>query len=305
MSETHCSDTAKEIIRLKKERDAVIVAHNYQNDEIQDVADAVGDSYYLSKFCAESPKQTIVFCGVRFMAESAKILSPGKTVLLPESQAGCPLADSITVEDVRQLKAEHPGAVTICYINSYADVKAESDICCTSSNAMKIVRSVPEKDIIFIPDKNLGSFVQKQVPEKNFFFHDGCCVTHNRFGIKELENARAQYPDAPVAVHPECSPEVVEAADFVGSTSEIIDYCKGSNAEIFIIGTEMGVLRKLKADSPSKQFYLLTPRLVCSNMKLTTLNSVLRSLQEMRHDIQVAEDIRLRAVTCLERMLKI
>ena len=303
MFETHNPDIEKEIIKLKKERDAVIVAHNYQNDEVQDIADAVGDSFYLSKFCAASPHQVIVFCGVRFMAESAKILSPHKTVLLPESQAGCPLADSITANDVQRLKAEHPGAVTICYINSSAEVKAESDICCTSSNAVRVVRSVPEKDVIFIPDKNLGNFVQKHVPEKNLILYDGCCVTHNRFGLREFEAARAQYPDAPVAVHPECSPEVVENADFVGSTSQIIDFCKKNDAKRFVIGTEMGVLRTLKSDNPEKQFYLLTPRLVCSNMKLTTLNSVVRSLREMRFDINVAEDVRLRAVTCLERML--
>jgi quinolinate synthase len=304
MLETCNTDISEEIQRLRKERNAIIVAHNYQNDEIQDIADVVGDSFYLSKFCSASEAQVIVFCGVRFMAESAKILSPQKTVLLPESQAGCPLADSINADDVRRLKAENPGAVTVCYINSSAEVKAESDICCTSSNAVRVVSSVPEKDVIFIPDKNLGSFVQKHVPDKNLILFDGCCVTHNRFGLKELEAARAQYPEAPVAVHPECSPEIVKAADFVGSTSQIIDYCKKTDATRFIIGTEMGVLHKLRADSPEKQFYLLTPRLVCSNMKLTTLNSVYRALNEMRTQIQVGEEIRLKAITCLERMLR-
>jgi quinolinate synthase len=303
MFDTHNQDVIDEIKRLKIERKALIVAHNYQNDEVQAIADAVGDSFYLSKLCASSESQIIVFCGVKFMAESAKILSPHKTILLPEANAGCPMADSITVEDVRKLKFDHPGAVVVCYINSSADVKAESDICCTSSNAIRIVRSIPEKDVVFIPDKNLGSFVAKNVPEKNLILFDGCCETHNRFGLRELEIARSEYPGIPVAVHPECRPEVVENSDFVGSTSEIIDYCRHSTAEAFIIGTEMGVLNKLRADSPTKKFYLLTPRLVCSNMKLTKLTSVERALRENRNDIQVDEAVRLQAITCLERML--
>lgn len=293
----------REIKRLKAERNAVIVAHNYQIDEVQDIADYVGDSFYLSKICAQSPAETIVFCGVQFMAESAKILSPEKTVLLPEAHAGCPMAESITPEDVRKLKAEHPDAVVVCYINSSVEVKAECDICCTSSNAVRIVRGLKEKEIIFVPDRNLGSYVASQVPDKHLILFDGCCITHARVTMDELNAARTLYPDAPVAVHPECSPEIVAAADFAGSTSEIIEYCRQSSAKQILIGTEMGVLHKLKQDNPEKEFYLLTPRLLCTNMKKTTLQSVYRALAESRTQIEVEESIRLRARTCLERML--
>lgn len=298
------ADLSAEIKRLKTEKNAILVAHNYQNDEVQAVADVVGDSFYLSRTCANSKADCIVFCGVRFMAESAKILSPEKTVLLPESGAGCPMADSIRPEDVRRLKSEHPGAVVVCYINTTAEVKAECDICCTSSNAIKIVKSIREKDIIFVPDINLGSFVAKHAPEKNIILFNGCCVTHNRFGVREIQLSRQQYPDAAIAVHPECPPAVVEAADFTGSTSEIINYCKKSDKKRFIIGTEMGVLYTLKKDSPDKEFYLLSPRLVCSNMKLTTLNSVYNCLKENKTEIHVDEQMRIKAKTCLERMLQ-
>lgn len=294
-----------EIKRLKRERNAIIVAHNYQNDEVQDIADEVGDSFYLSRVCAKSDADVIVFCGVRFMAESAKILSPQKNVLLPEKSAGCPMADSITAKDVLRLKAEHPGAPVVCYINTSAQVKAECDICCTSSNAVRIVRDMPEKEIIFVPDKNLGSYVAKHVPEKKLILFDGCCVTHNRFGAGEVEAARRAFPGAPVAVHPECSQQVCDIADLVGSTSEIIDFCKKSDKTRFLIGTEMGVFHKLKNDNPEKEFYLLTPRLICSNMKLTTLKSVYGALKENKNIIEVDENVRLRASGCLERMLKI
>jgi quinolinate synthase len=294
---------ADEIRRLKKERNALIVAHSYQNDEVQDIADEVGDSFYLSRICADSDASLIVFCGVRFMAESAKILSPQKTVLLPESSAGCPMADSITAQDVINLKKEHPGAPVVCYINTSAEVKAECDICCTSSNAIKIVKDLPEAEIIFVPDKNLGSYVAKHVPEKNIILFDGCCATHNRFGVPEIEAARRLYPDAPIAVHPECDFHVCDLADFVGSTSEILDFCKKSDKKRFIIGTEMGIFHKLRKDSPQKEFYLLTPRLVCPNMKLTTLKSVYNALNENKTVVEVDETVRLRAVACLERML--
>lgn len=295
----------EEIARLKRERNAIIVAHNYQNDEVQEIADEVGDSFYLSRVCANSAADVIVFCGVRFMAESAKILSPQKTVLLPEQSAGCPMADSITSEDVQSLKAAHPGAPVVCYINTSAEVKAECDICCTSSNAVRVVKGLPENEVIFVPDKNLGRYVAQRVPEKTLYLFDGCCQTHNRFGASEVEAARRMYPDAPVAVHPECSEEVCALADFIGSTSEIIEYCKKSPQERIIIGTEMGIFRTLKKDSPQKQFILLTPRLVCANMKMTTLRSVHRALSENRTVIEVDENIRLRATACLERMLAI
>lgn len=304
MQENQDINYVEEIKRLKHEKNAIIVAHNYQNDEVQDIADKVGDSFFLSRVCAQSDAEVIVFCGVKFMAESAKILSHEKTVLLPEMSAGCPMADSITAEDVIKIKKEHPGAPVVCYINTTASVKSECDVCCTSSNAVKIVKSIPEKEIVFVPDKNLGSYVAKRVPEKHIILFNGCCVTHNRFGAAEVEAAHRLYPDAPIAVHPECAEEVCDRADFVGSTSEIIDFCKKSGQKRFIIGTEMGVFHKLKADSPDKKFYLITPRLICSNMKMTTLKSVYRALSENRNVIEVDENIRQRASACLERMLK-
>lgn len=305
MDELSAQQMKDAVAALKKQKNAVIVAHNYQNDEVQNIADEVGDSFYLSKICAKSSAETIVFCGVKFMAESAKILSPQKTVLLPVLQAGCPMADSITAEDVRALKAAHPGAPAVCYINTTAAVKAECDVCCTSSNAVKIVRSLKEREIIFLPDRNLGSYVAAKVPEKTFYLFNGCCVTHNRFGAAEVDAAKKANPGAPVAVHPECAPDVVRAADFVGSTSEIIDFCRKTPAGTVIIGTEMGVLNKLKHDNPEKKFPLVTPRLVCSNMKLTTLKSVYTALKEEKHKIEVEENVRLKAKTCLERMLEL
>lgn len=295
---------AEQIGKLKREKGALIVAHNYQNDEVQEIADAVGDSFYLSRLCAKSAARRIVFCGVGFMAQSAKILSPEKTVLLPEKQAGCPMADSVTPEDVRALREKHPGATVLCYINTSAEVKAECDYCCTSSNAVKIARRIPEREIIFVPDRNLGAYIAKQVPEKRFYLHSGCCVTHARVGLRELIAARQAYPGAPAAVHPECEPALAEAADFVGSTSEIIAFCKNSPAETILIGTEMGILHALKKDNPGKKFFLLSPRLVCSNMKLTTLRSVARALDEDRFAVEVDEPVRLRARGCLERMLE-
>lgn len=295
----------EEIKKLKKERNATIVAHSYQIDEVQDIADVVGDSFALSKYCASSDADVIVFCGVHFMAESAKILSPQKTVLLPEKDAGCPMADMVTADDVRRLKSQHPGAVVVCYINSSADVKAESDVCCTSSNAVKVVESIEEKDIIFVPDKNLGSYVAKMVPDKNVILWDGYCITHHRVKIDEVKKVRELHPDAELLVHPECQPEVVESADFVGSTKQIIDHATQSSGSKFIIGTEMGVLYKLRKDNPEKTFYLLSQGMICVNMKKTTLESIYNSLKQMENKIELKEDVRVRAKKALDRMLKI
>jgi quinolinate synthase len=295
----------QEIQRLKKERDAVIVAHSYQIGEVQDVADVVGDSFALARFCASSPARTIVFCGVHFMAESAKILSPEKTVLLPEIHAGCPMADMVTGEELRKRKAELPGIVVVCYINTSAEVKAECDVCCTSSNAVDVIRSIPEKDILFVPDQNLGSWVAKQVPEKNIILWDGYCITHHRVRKDDVLKMRKLHPDAVFLVHPECRAEILELADFIGSTKQIIDYARNSPAEKFIIGTEMGVLHQLQHDSPTKKFYLMSPGLVCPNMKKTTLASVYESLRDGKYDITVDEDIRVKAKVCLDRMLHV
>ncbi|TYQ14740.1 UNVERIFIED_CONTAM: quinolinate synthetase [Acetivibrio alkalicellulosi] len=295
----------EEIIKLKKQRDAVIVAHNYQVDDVQEVSDVIGDSLALSKYCANNSKKVILFCGVDFMAESAKILSPEKKVLLPEKDAGCPMADMVTAEALREEKKKHPGAVVVCYINSSAHVKAESDICCTSSNAIDVVKSIKEKDILFVPDQNLGSYVAKMVPEKNIILWKGFCITHHRVKVEEVSKVRELHPDALLLVHPECQKDVVDAADFVGSTKQIIDYAKSSSNQKYIIGTEMGVLYKLKRDNPDKTFYLLSPGLICPNMKKTSLNSVYNALNEMKYEINLDEEVRIKAKRSLDRMLQI
>jgi len=295
----------QKINELKKEKNAVIVAHNYQNDEVQEIADVIGDSLALSRYCANNDKDVIVFCGVHFMAESAKILSPSKTVLLPEIDAGCPMADMVTAEALREEKKKHPGAVVVCYVNSSAEVKAESDICCTSSNAIEVVKSIPEKDILFVPDRNLGSYVAQKVPEKNIILWEGFCITHHRINVDQVREIRKIHPDALLLVHPECKKEVWEEADFVGSTKQIIDFAKESGHSKFIIGTEMGVVYKLKKDNPNKTFYLLSQGLICPNMKKTTLESVYNALNEMKYEIKLDEDIRLNAKKALDRMIQI
>jgi quinolinate synthase len=293
------------IERMKKEQNAVIVAHSYQVDEVQEIADVVGDSFALSQYCASNNADTIVFCGVHFMAESAKILSPGKTVLLPEINAGCPMADMVTAEALREVKTKYPGAAVVCYINSSAEVKAECDVCCTSSNALTVIKSIDKKDIIFVPDKNLGSYVAKMVPEKNIILWEGYCITHHKVKAKETLAAKEQHPDALLLVHPECQPEIAELADFVGSTKQIIDYAKKSDNQKFIIGTEMGVLYQLKKDNPNKTFYMMSAGLMCPNMKKTSLQSVHDSLLYKQYEINLSEDIINKASKCLNKMLEV
>lgn len=293
------------IQELKKERNAVIVAHNYQQDDVQEIADVVGDSFALSKYCATTNAEVVVFCGVHFMAESAKILSPEKTVLLPEIDAGCPMADMVTAEALREEKKKYPDAAVVCYINSSAEVKAECDVCCTSSNALNVIRSIKEKDIIFVPDQNLGNYVSKFVPEKNIIFWKGFCITHHKIKTQEVEKMKELHPDALLLIHPECRPELVEMADFVGSTKQIIDFANESENKKFIIGTEMGVLYKLRRDNPDKTFYLMSPGLLCPNMKKTSLESVYNALNEMKYQIELDEEVRVKAERALERMLQV
>ncbi len=293
------------INRMKQESNAVIVAHNYQVDEVQEVADVVGDSFALSQYCAKSTADTIVFCGVHFMAESAKILSPEKTVLLPEINAGCPMADMVTAEELRQVKKKYPGAVVVCYINSSAEVKAECDICCTSSNALQIINSIKEKDILFVPDKNLATYIQKLAPNKNIILWDGYCITHHKIKPEEVKEIKRLHPDAKLLVHPECRNDVVELADFAGSTKQIIDYARNSDEKKFIIGTEMGVLYTLKQQNPDKTFYLMSPGLICPNMKKTSLQSVHDALLNKQYQINLDKDIIDKAAICLNRMLEV
>lgn len=292
------------IKHLKQARNAIILAHNYQIDEVQDIADFVGDSFGLSQQAAATGADVIVFCGVHFMAESAAILAPTKTVLLPDKYAGCPLAETITAEDLEQWKKQYPNAAVVCYVNSSAAVKAISDVCCTSSNAVKVIQSLEQEQILFLPDRNLGNYVAR-FTEKEIICWDGCCVTHQRVKPEDVQQARAVHPDAVVVVHPECRPEVVNMADHVDSTTGILRFVGQSTATKFIIGTEMGIMHRLKNENPGKEFYLLSQGLVCPNMKKTNLMKVEQSLAAMEPVITVDADIRERAVRALERMLAV
>lgn len=294
-----------EIMELKKKKDAIILAHNYQIPEIQDIADFVGDSLKLSQVGKDCSNKMIVLSGVRFMAESAKILSPEKKVLLPASDAGCPMADMIDVDKLRSFKAENPGVPIMMYVNSSAAVKAESDICCTSANAVKIARALEGDKILFAPDRCLGKYIADMVPEKEFILYDGYCITHNRITLQDVENARKNYPDAPILVHPECDSKITELADFIGSTSQIIEYAKNSDAKTLIIGTEMGVMHKLQNDNPDKTFKLLSSSLICPNMKKTRLEDIRDALKYEREEIVLDEEIRSKAQRALEKMLEL
>ena len=298
-------DYRSEILKLKQERDATIVAHFYQDSEIQDIADKVGDSFELSRYCASTEKQVIVFCGVHFMAESAKILSPQKTVLLPVMSAGCPMADMAKVEDLKRMKEKYPDAATVCYVNTTAAIKAECDICCTSSSAEKVVASLPNKQIIFLPDRNLAQYVAKKTPDKEFILWPGFCPIHNALSPMHVQEAREAYPKAILTVHPEAPPEVVELADFVGSTKQIIDFCTQSSANEFIIGTEEGILNELKKQNPDKSFYMLKHNFVCSNMKKTSMEALYESLRDMKYQIELDEETIKKASSSLERMLNV
>jgi quinolinate synthase len=294
-----------EIRKLLRERNAVMLAHNYQRDEIQEIADITGDSLGLSQEAARCKAQVIVFCGVHFMAESAAILAPDKTVLLPRLDAGCPMADMITADDLRDYRATHPEAVVVTYVNSSAEVKALSDICCTSGNAVNVVRSIPEsKEIYMVPDRNLALYVEKASGRRLTWF-DGFCPTHERLKVEAAERAKEAHPDALLVVHPECPPEVVGMADAVLSTSGMYSFCRRSEAREFLIGTEMGILYRLRKENPGKTFHLVSRVLICPNMKLTTLEDVHDSLESLSPVVTVSPDIRSKALSALEAMLRV
>ena len=292
----------EEITKLKKEKNAIILVHNYQRPEIQDIADFLGDSLGLAKQAAETKDGIIVFCGVRFMAETAKILSPEKTVLLPRKEAGCPMADMITAEDLRRLKKNYPDAKVVSYVNTNADVKAESDICCTSANAVKVVKNISAKRIIFTPDKNLAAYCQR-FTDKEIIPWNGCCYVHERITEKEVRLAKEKFPDALLLVHPECNPSVIELADEVLSTSGMVSFAKKSDKKRFLIGTEEGLIYRLKKENPEKEFYAAGTAKMCRNMKLTTLNDVYLSLKEERYAIELPEGIIKSAGKTLTAML--
>ncbi|HTY91747.1 MAG TPA: quinolinate synthase NadA [Methanocella sp.] len=292
-----------EITKLKETRRAIILAHNYQRGEVQDIADYVGDSFGLSQKAVEADADVIVFCGVDFMAESAAILNPGKAVLNPAPEAGCPMARMITAADVRALKAQHPGAEVVCYVNSSADVKAESDVCCTSSNAVKVVNSLPGDEVIFVPDKNLAAYTQRFTGKEILPWH-GYCPTHQLITAGDVLVAKMDHPGAEVLAHPECRPEVIDLADKVFSTDGMIKYAREAKNDL-IIGTESGIIHRLKKENPGIRYYPLSSYTTCPNMKMNTLETVRDSLRDMRTEIRIPENIRIRAKKALDRMLEV
>jgi quinolinate synthase len=297
-------ELTEKILKLKKKRNAVILAHNYQLGEIQDIADFVGDSLDLSQNAAKTDASVIVFCGVHFMAETASILCPDKTVLLPDEHAGCPMANMITAPQLRARKKEHPKATVVCYINSSAAVKAESYICCTSANAVGVVESLDTNEIIFVPDQYLGHYISTKTAKKMILW-PGFCPTHARIMPEYIVKLRHEYPEAKVVVHPECRPDVIALADEVLSTSGMTRFAKREDVQEMIVGTEMGIIYRLKKENPGKKFIPVSEQAICPNMKLITLEKVLWSLEEMAPEVKVPEKIRLKAKAAVDRMLAV
>jgi len=293
------------IENLKKEKNAVIMAHYYTPGEVQEIADFVGDSFYLAKVAKESTADVIVFCGVNFMGESAKILCPDKKVLMPDLTADCPMAHMVREGKIDEMREKFADLAVVCYINSTAELKCQSDVCVTSSNAVKIVRALPNKNIFFIPDRNLGRFVASEVPEKNIILNDGCCPIHADVTADSVKKVMALHDNAKVLCHPECEPEILELSHFSGSTAEIIDYAKESCDKEFIVCTEEGVGYKLRNDNPDKKFYFPSPCPVCKDMKLNTLENILKALETEENSVEVTEDIRMGALVPLDRMLEL
>ena len=297
-------ELTEKILKLKKKRNAVILVHNYQLGEVQDIADFVGDSLDLSQNAAKTDADVIVFCGVHFMAETASILCPDKTVLLPDEHAGCPMANMITAPQLRAKKKEHPQATVVCYINSSAEVKAESYICCTSANAVAVVESLDTNEILFVPDQYLGHYISTKTNKKMILW-PGFCPTHARIMPEYIVKLRHEYPEAKVVVHPECRPDVIALADEVLSTSGMIKFAIREDVQEMIVGTEMGIIYRLKKENPGKKFIPVSEQAICPNMKLITLEKVLWSLEEMAPEVKVPEKIRLKAKAAVDRMLAV
>ena len=296
-------DLVEQIAKLREDLNAIILAHNYQRGEVQDIADYTGDSLELSRKAAGTDAEVIVFCGVHFMAETAKILSPEKTVLLPDVEAGCPMADMITSDQLGQEKAKYTGTQVVCYVNSSADVKAGSDICCTSANAVQVVQAMDkDRPILFVPDQYLGHYAMRKTGREMHLW-PGYCPTHMKIGVEDISRQRARYPEAKVVVHPECRPEVIDAADEALSTGGIIRYARSYQGNTLIVGTETGILHRLQKENPAVDYVAVTERGVCPNMKRITLEKVLWSMQEMEPRIEVVEDVRQGALAAVERML--
>lgn len=295
----------QQIAALKKEKDAVILAHYYVDGPVQEIADFVGDSYYLAKKATTVSERVIIFCGVSFMGESAKILNPDKKVVMADETADCPMAHMVDVDRIKEVRQEYPDVAVVCYVNSTAEIKAVSDVCVTSSNAIKIVKNLPNHDIFFIPDNNLGRYVAKQLPDKHFIFNDGFCHVHKSIHREDVLKAKEVHPEALVLAHPECTEDTLELADFIGSTSQIIDYVTESPEKVFIICTEMGIFYELMQKNLEKNFYSVGHRQFCPNMKKVRLESVLSALQNLAPEVELEEEMRNAAKLPLERMLEL
>lgn len=295
----------QQITALKKEKDAVILAHYYVDGPVQEIADFVGDSYYLAKKATTVSERVIIFCGVSFMGESAKILNPDKKVVMADETADCPMAHMVDVDRIKEVRQQYPDVAVVCYVNSTAEIKAASDICVTSSNAIKIVKNLPNHNIFFIPDNNLGRYVAKQLPDRHFIFNDGFCHVHKSIHREDVLKAKEVHPEALVLAHPECTEDTLELADFIGSTSQIIDYVTESPEKVFIICTEMGIFYELMQKNPEKKFYSVGHRQFCPNMKKVRLESVLSALQNLAPEVELEEEMRNAAKLPLERMLEL
>ena len=299
------SELIDKIKKLKQEKNAVILAHCYQNAEIDEVADFVGDSLYLSQMAAKTDADIILFAGVYFMAQTAKILNPSKKVLLPRLESGCRMADMITLNQLREFKSKHPDIPTVCYINSTAEVKSECDMCCTSSNAVKVVKSMNAEKILFLPDTYLGKWVEAQLGNIEVITYPGFCPTHLQIRPEDIEKAREKYPNALILAHPECHQAVTKLADFVGSTTGIMKYAIESDKKQFIIATEKGVVDRLQRDYPDKEFILIKDSIICPNMKWHNLIDIYNSLEKEEHEINVDKEIASKALNCIDRMLEV
>jgi quinolinate synthase len=302
--ENRDSELIEKISALRKRRNAVLLVHNYQLGEVQDIADFIGDSLDLSQRAAQTDADVIVFCGVHFMAETASILCPDKVVLLPDINAGCPMANMITAERLRVKKKEHPQATVVCYINSSAEVKAESDVCCTSANAVRVVESLDAQEILFVPDQYLGHYISTKTSKKMILW-PGFCPTHVRIKPERIKELKKEYPQAKVVVHPECTPEVIALADEVLSTSGMCRFARRDDVREMVVGTEIGIIHRLKKENPGKKFIPISEQAICPNMKLITLEKVLWSLEEMSPEVKVPQEIRLRAKAAVDKMLSI
>ena len=295
----------QQIEQLKKEKNAVILAHYYAPAEVQALADYVGDSFYLAKIAKQSTASILVFCGVSFMGESAKILNPEKKVLMPDLTADCPMAHMVTPGIIDRMRTDYADLAVVCYINSTAELKCQSDVCVTSSNAVKIVKALPNQNIFFIPDRNLGRYVAEQVPEKNIILNDGCCPIHAKITVDQLRAEQAAHPQAVVMAHPECDSTVLALCDYIGSTAEMIDYAQNSTSAEFIVCTEDGVLFRLNSDNPNKRFYFPRPTPCCTDMKRNTVENVLRVLQNESNEVTIDAELRRKALLPLDRMLEL